>query len=236
MAGLLQEREPVVEAPAPAPSPRPRRRRGVRLAAAAAGLAVAVVAGERVVDWAGQQLDPTQPQVVDRSTPPLLVALADLHEYHAATGTFQVLVDQERDVRYVPAALAGERTQLLATGSVDASVDFTDVGPDRVQVSPDRRSVTLDLPAPTLGAAHVDPANSRVLSRDRGLVDRVSDAVSDRGTDDGPLYARAEQEIAAAATGSDLLDRGERNTRDMLTSLARSMGFEQVTVTFDGRP
>jgi hypothetical protein len=236
MAGLLQEREPVVEVPPTGRPRRPRRHRGVRLAAAAAGLAVAVVAGERVVDWAGQHLDPTQPQVVDRSTPPLLVALADLHEYHAATGTFQVVVDQERDVRYVPSVLAGERTQLLATGTVDASVDFTDVGPDRVQLSADRRSVTIDLPAPTLGAAHVDPANSRVLDRDRGLLERVGDAVGDRTTDDGPLYALAEQRIAAAATGSDLLDRGERSTRDMLTSLAHSMGVEQVTVTFDGRP
>lgn len=229
MAGLLLERDVEV------PRPTRRRRRGLRLAAVAAGLAVAVVVGDRVVEGLTDRLDPTQPTVVDTSTPPLLVALSDLHEYHAATGTFQVVVDRERDVRYVPAAVAGERTTLLATGSVDASVDFSDVGADRVQVSPDRRSVTIDLPAPTLGAAHVDPAASRVLDRDRGLLDRVGDAVGDSTTDDGPLYVLAEQRIGEAALASDLLDRGEQSTRDMLTSLARSLGFEQVTVTFEGR-
>jgi hypothetical protein len=232
MPGLLQEREPVVVEVRGA-APRPRRR--VRLLAGVAGLAVAVVAGDRVVDWVGSWSDPTAPRVVDRSTPALMTALADLHEYHAATGSFQVVVDQERDTRWVPAVISGERTQLLATGTVDAVVDFSTVGPDAVDVSADRRSVTITLPAAHVGQAAVDPAASRVLDRDRGLVQRVGDALGDRTTDDAPLYAVAEQRIQDAAVGSDLADRGEQNTRAMLTTLAQSLGFTQVTVEFDDR-
>ena len=135
---------------------RPRRLRR-RLVAAGIGAAVVVplvgVAYDRVTGWS-----PLEQQVVDRSTPPLLLALDDLAEYHAATGSFQVVIDQERDTPYVPSVISGERTSLLATGSVDAYVDLTDLGPQRVQLSADGTSATITLPAPRLDEPTVDPA------------------------------------------------------------------------------
>ena len=180
--------------------------------------------------------NPLEDKVVDRSTTPLLLALDDLHEYHAATGTFQVVVDQERDTPWVPAAISGERTQLLATGTVDAYVDFTALDSGRVQLSADGTTATITLPAPELGHASVDPANSRVLDRDRGLVQRIGDAVGNDTTDDTALYETAERRLDRAAVASDLLRRAEDNTRDMLTGLARSLGVRTVTVTFAADP
>src|SRR5919107_1433079 len=114
-----------------------RRPRGRRLLAAGIGVAVAVpLAGLAVDRFAGW--DPFGQEVVDRSTTTLLLALDDLHEYHAATGTFQVVIDQERDTPYVPSVISGERTTFLATGTVDAYVDFRDLGAQGVEVSPDR--------------------------------------------------------------------------------------------------
>ncbi|MFQ1000777.1 DUF4230 domain-containing protein [Modestobacter sp. SSW1-42] len=227
MPALLQR----PEAPAvPVAARRPRRLRR-RLAAAGIGAAVVVplagVVYDRVTGW-----DPLEQQVVDRSTPPLLLALDDLDEYHAATGSFQVVVDQERDTPYVPSAISGERTSLLATGSVDAYVDFTDLGTDGVQLSADGTSATITLPAPRLDTPQVDVANSRVLDRDRGLLDRVGDAVADEPVDDTALYAAANDQMAAAAAQSDLRTRAEDNTRDMLTALGASFGVPTVTVTF----
>ena len=65
-------------------------------------------------------------EVVDRSTTPLLLALEDLHEYHAATGTFQVVVDREVHTRYVPSVISGERVEFLATGR-DGGQDDSDI-------------------------------------------------------------------------------------------------------------
>ena len=79
----------------------------------------------------------------------------------------------------------------------------------------------------------IDPAESRVLDRDRGLLERVGDALGDNPVDDSELYALAEDRLAAAAAASDLRDRAEGNTRDMLTGLARSLGVDQVDVTFE---
>src|SRR3712207_6229492 len=81
------------------PAPRRRRRLRPRLVAAGIGLALLVPAGFQVADWLPDQ--PFGQDVVDSSTPPLLLALEDLSEYHAATGTFQVVVERRSEERRV---------------------------------------------------------------------------------------------------------------------------------------
>jgi Protein of unknown function (DUF4230) len=235
MPSLLQHR--AVDVHASEPVRQHRRSRGLkRLAGAGIALAVAVpvvgVAADRIAGWA----NPFHQQVVDRSTTPLLLALKDLDQYHAATGTFQVVIDQEHDTRWVPSAISGERVSFLATGTVDAYVDFTGLGDDRVQLSPDGESATITLPAAQLSEARVDPAQSRVLDRDRGLLDRVGDALGDNPTDDTALYAQAGDRLESAAAHSDLDTRAEDNTRGMLTGLGQSLGVAHVTVTFEPAP
>ncbi|HYX94949.1 MAG TPA: DUF4230 domain-containing protein [Geodermatophilus sp.] len=213
------------------PAPRRRRRLRPKLVAAGIGLALLVPVGFQVADWLSDR--PLGQDVVDSSTPPLMLALEDLSEYHAATGTFQVVVEREVDTRYVPSVISGESVSFLATGTADAYVDFTGLDAGRVTLSPDGTSASIALPASRLGEVRIDPAASRVLDRDRGLVERVGDALGDNPVDDSELYALAEDRLATAATQSDLRERAETNTRDMLTGLARSLGVQQVEVTFD---
>ena len=58
----------------------------------------------------------------------------------------EALVDIEKDARYLPSFLKGERTLFLAQGSVDAGIDFSGLGADAVTVNPDDHSVTITLP------------------------------------------------------------------------------------------
>jgi hypothetical protein len=226
MPTLLSSRPVSVE-----PAPRRRRRVSLRLVAAGAGVAVLVPVGMKVADWLPE--NPFGQDVVDRTTTPLLLALEDLEEYHAATGTFQVVVDREVDTRYVPSAISGERVQLLATGTADAYVDFAALDAGAVTLSADGTTATIELPAPRLDEVRIDPEESRVLDRDRGLVERIGDAVGDDPVDDSELYAEAEDRLAAAAATSDLRERAETNTRAMLTGLARSLGVDEVEVRFE---
>jgi hypothetical protein len=129
--------------------------------------------------------------------------------------------------------VSGERTTFFAVGRVDALVDMAGIGDDRVTTSPDRRSVTIALPAPVLAPAVVDPAQSRVVGRERGIVERLAGVVEDSPTGEQELYALAGGKLDEAARASDLSARAEQNTRAWLTSLAQSLGYEQVTVTFD---
>jgi hypothetical protein len=213
---------------------RPRRRRPrAKLIAAIAAVTIALPVGAQVMGAFPALSDTFEQQTVDRGPAPLLVALADIAEFHAATGSFQVLVDLERDTPHVPALISGERTSLFATGHVNAVVDLSGLAPERVAVSADRRAVTFALPPPRLTPVSLDPAATRIVGRERGLVERLAGVVASNPVDDEELYQLAAQRIDDAARQSDLITRAQANTNQMLTSLARSLGYEQVTVTFD---
>ncbi len=212
---------------------RPRRRRpSLKALAAVAALAIAVPVGAQVMGALPALSGTFEQQTVDRGPAPLMTALTDIAEYHAVTGTFQVLVDIEHDTPHVPALISGERSTLFATGHVDAVVDLSNLGPERVAVSADRRAVTFTLPTPRLDRATIDPTVSRVVGRDRGIVERLAGVIADNPASDEELYQLASRKLDETAQQSDLRARAETNTRDMLTSLARSLGYEQVTVTF----
>lgn len=230
MPTLLQNR-PV--AAAPASRPRSRRRVPKRLIAAGIGVAVAIPVVDGVGDWIAGWSNPLEPEVVDRSTPALLLALDDLSEYHAATADLQVMVDVEVDTPWLPSVISGERVHFLAMGSADAYVDFEGLDAGAVTLSPDGTAATIVLPAPELSEVRIDAQESRVVDRDRGLVERLGDAFQENPTDDSDLYELAEGRLATAAAESDLLERAEANTRDMLTTLAMSLGVERVTVDFE---
>jgi hypothetical protein len=220
----------------------PRRRplgrfgRRVRAVAVLGGILVLVATLGRGLDILPGLPNPFGQQTIDRSDPPLLLALADLEEFHAGEATFQEVVDIEKDVKNVPGILAGSKQTFLAVGTVPAVVDFGNLSPDAVTVSEDRRSATVRLPAPTLGKATIDPARSRMLENERGLFNRVTDAFSDDPSSQRELYLAGERRLTEAAAASELLRRAEENTRRTVTSLVTSLGFESVTVTFDAPP
>ena len=184
-------------------------------------------------------LNPFGSDTKDRSQPVLIKSLENLSDYHAATANMQVVVDVEEDAKLLPSFIKGERTLFVAAGTVDAAVDFRGLSrdPDAVQVSDDRRSVRLTLPAPKLLEPSLDPDRTRVYDRDRGVLDRVEDALSDRPGDEQPLYQLAEDKLAAAADEDPrLLKTAERNTRAMLEGLLRGLGFEQIRIDFRSQP
>jgi len=223
--------------PPPPVSGRPRRRRA--RARLAAGLVVVALLGlgfDRLTGFLPDLTNPFRTESVDRTGPAVLTALADLHEYRAATGTFQVFIDIEHDTRFVPAFLKGDRTLFLATGTVDAGVDFSALDLSAVTVSADRRSVSLTLPAARLSDPRVDPVQSHVVDRDRGLLDRLGSVFSDSPTGERALYLAAQPRLTAAAAGAGLVTRAEENTAAMLQQLLGALGFETVDVRFASPP
>lgn len=212
--------------------PREPRRRWMTLLACGAAVVALVPFGAQVAalpSWG----NPFEQRTVDRSPAPLVTAIRDVSQFRAATGTFQVLVDLEHDTPNVPAIISGERTTFFATGRVDSVVDFSAVDGRRIVLSPDRLAVTISLPAPTLEPAIVDPAQSRVVGQERGIVERVTGVFDQSPRTDQELYLLAATKLDAAARTSDLPARAEQSARTMLTTMATSMGFQQVTVIFD---
>ena len=177
--------------------------------------------------------NPFASHTVDRSQPAVLNALEDLSEYRAATGQYQVIVDVEEDTKYVPSFLKGERTLFVASGNVDATVDFSTLDDEAIVVSKDGTRVTVTLPPARLQEARIDTEASHVVDRDRGLLDRAGSVFSDSPTGERGLYLLGEDKLEAAAVADGrLVRRAQANTREMLTGMLEGLGYEDVTVRF----
>lgn len=213
-------------------APAEPRRRWLQLLAAAIAVVALIPFGAQVAAVPGWG-NPFEQRTVDRSPAPLLTAMRDVEQFHAATATFTALVDLERDTPNMPSVISGERTTFFATGTVDSVVDFSAVDGGRVVVSPDRLSVTIKLPQPTLEQAVIDPAQSRIVGQQRGIVERITGVFDQAPRNDQEIYLLARDKINDVARTSDLSARAEQSTRGMLTGLATSMGFQQVIVIFD---
>jgi hypothetical protein len=166
---------------------------------------------------------PFQTRTTDHSQPVLLQSIQDLSQYHAAVGTFEVVVDVEDDVNWVPDFIAGERSLFVAHGTVNAYVDFSDLAGDDLTLSEDGTSVTVRIPEPQLDKPNLDMERSRLYSQDRGIYNRLKDAIEPK--DQQKIYLLAEQKIAAAAAESELRAQAAANTKQSLTELFNSLGL-----------
>ncbi len=168
----------------------------------------------------------------DRSGPALLQSVQDMSRYDAASGNFQIVVDLEKDAKFLPDAIRGTRTLYVGAGTVDAYVDLGKVGEDDVTVNDDRTSATLRLPHAALGKPALDPDRSYAVSKERGLLDRLGDLFSDNPNSEQAVQQLAVKHIGDAAKESRLTARAETNTTDMLEGLLHSLGFKEVKVTY----
>lgn len=203
----------------------------------AVGGAVATVAVVAVVATAGvvgfKLIDnPFTTEIADRSVPPVLLQLRDLSEFHAAQAQFEVTIDLEDDVKWVPSFIAGERVQFVGVGTVDAVVDFSDINAGSIVVDEDTSTVTVTLGRVQVQDPVLDLELSHVMNRDRGIINRVSGMFTDNPTSEAQLYQVAEDKIAEAAAATELSKRAETNITNTLTAMISALGYEHVVVRF----
>ena len=203
----------------------------VKLLTALVVLLVVLFAGLRLSVLPGLR-DVFGEETHDRSGPTLLKSIRDISRYDAASGNFQVVVDLEKDAKYLPDAIRGTRTLYVGAGPVDAYVDLGRIGKDDVTVNDDRTSATLKLPHAALGRPALDPDRSYAVSKQRGLLDRIGDLFSDNPNDERAVQRLAARHIGDAARESELTTRAEANTTSMLQGLLRPLGFKEVNVTY----
>jgi Protein of unknown function (DUF4230) len=184
------------------------------------------------LDWLPGLPDPFGETTTDRSGPALLQSVNDLSRYEGAEGSFQVVVDLDKEARFLPSAVLGNRTLYVGAGSVVAYVDFGHLNSKAVTVSSDRASATLRLPHARLAQAALDPKHSYVFAQERGLFDRIGSFFSDNPNSQQKLEILATQKIQSAAGSSRLRQRAETNTRSMLEGMLHSLGYTSVSVSF----
>jgi hypothetical protein len=202
------------------------------LLAGVIGLAAVLVLGVQVSGLLPELRNPFAKEETDRSQPPLLKSIQDLSRYVAAEGNFEVVVDLEKNRKYVPEFLLGERTLFVGAGTVDAYVDFGKIAEGAVVESADRKSVEIKLPAPQLSEVNLDLERSYIFAEKRGMLTQLGDLFGGDPNRQREVYLKAEQKIAESAKSSGLGERAQENTRKMLEGLLRSLGYEKVTITY----
>lgn len=169
-----------------------------------------------------------QNKTIDRSQPALLVSTQELSQYTAAVGNFEVLIDTEEDVPWVPSFVAGERSLFVAAGTVNAYVDFAGLTTGDLTLSDDGESVEIRLPQAQLDKPNLDQERTYLYSQERGITNRFSDLLSTQ--DQSELYQLAEAKLATAAEASELTQQAEDNTKTMLTGMFEALDFDVAFV------
>lgn len=182
------------------------------------------------LSWLPDWTNPFGDKTKDRSGPVVLQSIRDLSRYEAATGQFQVVVDLEKDARFLPSSIRGERTLFVGVGTVDAYVDFSKIADGAVKVNADRTEATITLPPAQLEETALNTDESRVFATQRGIFDRLGDFFSSNPNDQQKMYQLASQKIQEAAGESGLRQRADANTKLMLENLLKALGFQKVTI------
>jgi Protein of unknown function (DUF4230) len=234
MGVITPEREQVEPPRQPTPPPEPPPRRDIPWGLIVVGIVVALMAAGVISfrDLLPSFDNPFRAETVDRSGPAVLKSIQDIGEYRAAAGHLEVVIDLEKDTS-LPSEILGERILFVAVGSVDAGVDLSQLDDDSVNVSGDRKAATITLPPVHFFEPVLDVDRSHVYDRERGLLNEIGGLFSDDPNYQQELYRLAEDKMATAARqGSGIARRAEENTRGMLESLLRSLGFTSVTIRF----
>ncbi|MBO0867575.1 MAG: DUF4230 domain-containing protein [Micromonosporaceae bacterium] len=209
-------------------------RRGGCLFWIAGMLAIVVVLalGARLAGFWPHLQNPFGSKKTDRSGPTLLLSIQDLSQFVAASGNFQVVIDVQKDQKYIPDVVVNDRTLFVAAGTVDAYVDFTNIGNGDVIDSVDHKSAAIQLPAPQLKPAALDQGRSYVFAEQRGIWNRITSVFNNDPNRMQELYQYGVQKIDEAAKASDLAQRAQDNTTKMLVQLLHSLGYTQISVKF----
>ena len=185
-----------------------------------------------VAGYVGFNLLPFGTETKDHSPPPILQELRELADFHGAQAEFEVIVDSEEDVRFMPQFLAGERVQFVAIGTVDAVVDLSTLSSEAIRFDEETNSVTVLLPAPKIDGPVIDHEQSHVMNRDRGLFNRLGGLFSDSPTGERDLYLAAESKMSDAAARTGLVAMAEKTTAQLLEDMILNMGVDDADVRF----
>jgi hypothetical protein len=193
---------------------------------------VAIILGMSLVGILPALQNPFGGRTTDRSQPALLKSIKDLSRFTAAEGNFQQIIDVQKDNKYLPDFLVNDRTLFVAVGTVEAYVDFGQIGQGAITESGDHKSVTIKLPAPQLTRPNLDHDKSYVFAQQQGLFNQLGKLFENDPNKLQELYKKGEERLAEAARSGELAQRAEKNTRAMLEQLLRSLGYTSVTVNF----
>jgi hypothetical protein len=138
---------------------------------------------------------------------------ASMHVVHVGTLT--------QSYEMVPNALAGDEITFFATGDVIAGVDLSQLKQQDVRREPDG-TITLRLPPSQILVTRLDNRESRVITRNTGVLRRADTHLESRARQ------YAEQGIRIEAMKKGILPMASQNAEVKVGELLHTLGFRKV--------
>src|SRR3984885_2061480 len=157
-------------------------------------------------------IDVSQPTVVDR--------IQRLQRLETVVYTMDKLVTGAKQNPIFPDFLAGDRLLMLVHGEVVAGIDFSNLKPGDARV--DGRQVRLHLPAAQVFRTRLDSAQTRVYSRQTGLLVPTDPNLETEVRQEG------ERQLQEAALANGILRTAQQNASATVMSLLQGLGFEKI--------
>ena len=136
--------------------------------------------------------------------------------------TLEKVVTGERQSRFFPQSLAGERLLLIVRGEVFAGVDLSKLRSSDVQVN--GKQVKITLPHAEVFSTRLDNNQTRVYSRETGLLVPADPNL------ESEVRAEAERQLLQTALIDGILTNASTNARGTVTALVQALGFTEVEV------
>ena len=130
------------------------------------------------------------------------------------------IVTGERETRYLPQFLSGDRLLLIVHGEVIAGIDLSKVQSDDIIVR--GKILKVRIPKAEVFTVRIDNERTRVYSRETGLFSRVDPNLETE------VRRAAERQLREAAMEEGLLKIADKNAQFTLTRLLENLGFERV--------
>lgn len=161
---------------------------------------------------------------IDATRPSVISQIRKLQRLETVSFGMDKIVVGERESKYLPKFLAGDRLLLIVFGEVTAGIDLSKVEAGDLDMDPEGTTIKLKIPPAEIFATRLDNERTRVYSRETGLFSRVD---PDLETD---VRREAERQVRQAAVDGGIMDTAKSNAGTTLTSFLQGLGFVNVTV------
>lgn len=154
--------------------------------------------------------------------PAIVQRIQRLQRLESVKYTLEKVVTGERESRFLPQAIAGERLLMIVRGEVFAGVDLSKLKSSDVQVN--GKQVRITLPHAEVFSTRLDNNQTRVYSRETGLLVPADPNL------ESEVRAEAERQLLQSALIDGFLTTAATNARGTVTALVQALGFTDVEV------
>ena len=152
--------------------------------------------------------------------PAIVQRIQRLQRLESVKYTLEKVVTGERESRFLPQAIAGERLLMIVHGEVFAGVDLSKLKSSDVQVH--GKQVRITLPPAEVFSTRLDNNQTKVYSRETGLLVAADPNL------ESEVRAEAERQLLQAALIDGILTTASANARGTVTALVQALGFTDV--------